>query len=150
VRASSLELPFASGAFDLVLSRHEEIAPAEIARILAPGGCLLTQQVIPDVWHELRAVFPEMTRFPDHYSEYQSELIEHGLRVDDAREFRRPVRFRKLGHLVYHLVAAPWTIPGFSVRSHLGELAQLDDEARGDRGLVLTEGFYLLQASLAP
>ncbi|MEE8041425.1 MAG: methyltransferase domain-containing protein [Pseudomonadales bacterium] len=145
VRASSLALPFSEGAFDVVLSRHEEISPTEVVRVLAEGGEFLTQQVIPDIWHELRDVFADMTRFPDHYVEYQREFTEAGAVVRDAREFRRPVRFRELGHLVYHLVAAPWTIPGFSVESHhelLGELAQ---RVRINQGLVLTEGFYLLR-----
>lgn len=145
VRASSLALPFSDGAFDVVLSRHEEISPTEVVRVLAEGGDFLTQQVIPDIWHELRDVFPDMTRFPDHYAEYQREFTEAGAVVRDAREFRRPVRFRELGHLVYHLVAAPWTIPGFSVESHRDALAELEQRARSHHGLVLTEGFYLLR-----
>ncbi len=145
VRASSLELPFRSARFDLVLSRHEEISPSEVARVLASGGVCLTQQVAPDYWPELRAVFPDMTRFPDHYAEYQSEFLEAGLRVEDAREFRRPVRFRELGHLVYQLVASPWTLPNFSVESHREALARLESRVQSPQGLVLTEGFYLLQ-----
>ena len=62
-----------------------------------------------------------------------------------AREIRHPVRFRELGHLVYHLVACPWTVPGFGVRTHLAALARLERQARSERGLVLTEGFYLLR-----
>jgi SAM-dependent methyltransferase len=142
VRASSLELPFAADTFDLVLSRHEEISPAEVARVLRSGGRFLTQQVVHDVWRELREVFPDMTRFPDHYREYREGLRDAGMQVEHAREFRRSVRFWDLGHLVYHLAAAPWTIPGFSVETHLEGLEAL---ARRDP-LVLTEGFYLLQA----
>ena len=36
VHASSLHLPFNEGAFDLVLNRHEELDPAEVARVLSP------------------------------------------------------------------------------------------------------------------
>ena len=146
VRAASLALPFAGAAFDLLLSRHEALSPAEVARVLAPGGRLLTQQMIPDLWHELREVFPDMARFPDHYGEYPCALEAAGLRIEDKREFRRPVRFRKLGHLVYHLVAAAWTVPGFSVASHREALDELERRTEGDEGLVLTEGFYLLEA----
>ncbi len=149
VRASSLELPFRSTRFDLVLSRHEELSPREVARVLAPGGRLLTQQVVPDFWPELRPVFPDMTRFPDHYAEYQREFRAAGLTVEDAREFRYQVRFRELGHLVYHLTAAPWTLPDFSVETYREPLARLEREFQGGEGLVLTDGFYLLQV-LAP
>ena len=145
VRTSSLALPFADDSFDAVLSRHEEINPSEVVRVLADDGHCLTQQVIPDIWHELRDVFPDMTRFPNHYVEYQREFIEAGVVLEDAREFRRRVRFRELGHLVYHLAAAPWTIPGFSVQSHREALAELEQRVQLNQGLVLTEGFYLIR-----
>lgn len=144
VRASALALPFVEGTFDLVLSRHEAIAPGDVARVMSRDGRFLTQQMIPDLWHELGEFFPDMTRFPDHFAEYQREFIQAGLAIEDAREFRRPVRFRELGHLVYHLVAAPWTIPGFSVETHREALEKLDRMARREHGVVLTEGFYLL------
>jgi SAM-dependent methyltransferase len=145
VRASSLSLPFAPGAFDLVLARHEEIDPDEVDRVLAAGGTFLTQQMVPDLWHELRAVFPDMTRYPDHEVEYPRAFEQAGLVVEELLVFRRPVRFRKLGHLVYHLLAAPWTVPGFSVESHADELGRLDEQARSRRGLLVTEGVYLLR-----
>jgi SAM-dependent methyltransferase len=147
VRTSSLELPFADSRFDLVLSRHEELAPSEVARVLAPGGRLLTQQVIPDPWPELREFFPDLKRFPDHYAAYQRGLQEAGLVIEESREFRHPVRFRELGHLVYHLIAAPWTLPDFSVDTHGEPLARLAAEFEREGGLVLTDGFYLLQAA---
>ena len=37
-------LAFRDGAFDLVLNRHEAYAPAEVRRVLRPGGRFLTQQ----------------------------------------------------------------------------------------------------------
>ena len=145
-RASSLALPFAARSFDLILSRHEEIEPSEIARTLARGGRMLTQQVISETLHELRAYFPDMTRFPDHYSEYRRDLAAAGLRIERAREFRRSVRFRELGHLVYNLAAAPWAFPAFDLHTHLDGLAELDREYRAGRAPLLTDGFYLLQA----
>ena len=38
-------MPFAEGEFELVLNRHAAINPKEVARILAPNGTFLTQQV---------------------------------------------------------------------------------------------------------
>ena len=146
VRGSSLELPFADHRFDLVLSRHEEIEPSEVARVLERGGRFVTQQVVHDVWHELRSVFPDLTRFKDHFTQYQAGLASAGLTIERAVEFRRPVRFRELGHLVYHLAAAPWSLPNFSVKSHRAGLAELDRRAQTEGGVVLTEGFYLLEA----
>ena len=47
LRCSSLCLPFREGTFDLVLSRHEALDPGEAARVLRPGGRVVTQQVWP-------------------------------------------------------------------------------------------------------
>ena len=63
VQASSRDLPFRNESFDLVLNRHEELHPMEIARVLARGGCVLTQQVHQENWRELREFFPRMTDF---------------------------------------------------------------------------------------
>ena len=140
-------LPFPVRTFDVVLSRHEAIDPEEIERILAPTGRFLTQQVIPDYLHELSAIFPDMTRFPNHFSEYQSSFIEAGLTIEYAYEHHPLIKFRELGHLVYHLVATPWTIPNFSVHSHLKGLLQLDQQIRNGQELVFTSGNYIMEVS---
>jgi SAM-dependent methyltransferase len=147
VRASSMRLAFPARTFDIVLSRHTAINPGEIERILAPTGRFLTQQVIPDYLHELSATFPDMTRFPNHFVEYQDSFIEAGLRIEYAHEYRQPIRFRELGHLVYHLVAAPWAIPNFTVHSHLKGLLQLDQQIRSGQELVFTSGNYIMEVS---
>lgn len=38
-------LPFADGAFDLILNRHGSYGPAEVCRLLRPGGTFITEQV---------------------------------------------------------------------------------------------------------
>lgn len=38
-------LPFDDDSLDLVMSRHERVDAGEVARVLAPGGILLSQQV---------------------------------------------------------------------------------------------------------
>lgn len=38
-------LPFEDGSFDLVINRHGDFSPAEIARVLKAGGVFVTQQV---------------------------------------------------------------------------------------------------------
>jgi len=48
LQADSYQLPFGPAGFDLVLDRHEALRPAEVARVLAPGGTLLTQQIRSD------------------------------------------------------------------------------------------------------
>ena len=147
LRASSERLPFRDHSFDLVLSRHEAIDPAEIARVLAPGGRFLTQQVVPEHLCELQQIFPEITRYPDHFNEYQEGLRIAGLRIDDARICFTKVRFRELGHLVYHLTIAPWLLPHFTVESCRPQLEDLERQLREQGGLTFTSGNYIIEAS---
>ena len=74
VRCGSLGLPFRNGVFDVVLSRHEELDPAEVARTLSPGGHVLTQQIGRDWWKELREFFPQESDFGDLFHRYQEAL----------------------------------------------------------------------------
>lgn len=142
---SSLALPFAFRSFDLVLSRHEAIDPGEVDRVLAAGGTLLTQQVTPGSWPELRPFFPRMTVFPDHRTEYPAAFRAKGYTVD-AREHGSRVAFGSLGDLVFILLTAPWTIPGFDPESDIEALLALETAHGTTSGIVLTEGHYLLSA----
>ena len=62
VRCWSTLLPFRLGTFGPVISRHEELNPADLARMLSLGGYVVTQQV-GDNWRELKRFFPRALRF---------------------------------------------------------------------------------------
>ena len=85
LHCSSLQLPLRDASFDLVLDRHEALDPVEVARVLAPGGAVVTQQCGPDNWPELRRFFPRKTDFGDHFHDYQRGFADAGLTVTDAR-----------------------------------------------------------------
>ena len=147
VLAGSLDLPFRGETFDLVLDRHEELAPREVARVLRPGGRLLTQQVTPDSWKELGTYLPRRTDFGDHFHTYQQELREAGLEIIDARlhEYRRA--YSGLPDFVYMLCIAPWEVPDFDpLGSDLEALLALERDLMTSDGLVLTEGRYIIEA----
>lgn len=146
VRASSLQLPFRDGRFDLVLNRHEELDPPDTARVVAPGGHVLTQQVHPEDWKELRAFFPRMTDFGPHFDLYRTGFEAAGLRVTQAQVHEALVAYRTLGDLVYMLVAAPWTIPDLDLDQDLDALLALERDLRRPEGIVLTEKRYLIEA----
>ncbi|HEX9339649.1 MAG TPA: class I SAM-dependent methyltransferase [Thermoplasmata archaeon] len=78
VHCDSLVLPFRDDAFGLVLNRHEELDPAEVARVLSPGGTILTQQIGKTWWQELREFFPRMRHFGDLFHRYQDGLRMSG------------------------------------------------------------------------
>ena len=146
LRSSSLVLPFPDRSFECVLNRHEELDPAEVLRVLTPGGRLLTQQVHPEYWPELREFLPGFADFPRHDRAYPRELEAGGAEIEILRSHRHRVSFDALGPLVYHLIACPWNLPGFDLAAHAGALAELDSRIQRDGSLVLSEGHYLLQA----
>lgn len=147
VRCRSLRLPFAPGSFDLVTSRHEELDPGEVARVLSPGGCVVTQQVGRDDWREVGEFFPRVRDFGDLRAEYARGFAAAGLEVFDDRAHEYRVALGSLGDLVYMLGVSPWLIPDFSLERDLDALLALEESCTQAAGLVLTESRFLLVAS---
>lgn len=147
VRSHSLRLPFADRSFDLVLNRHEELDPAEVARVLRPGGCVVTQQVGHENWREVIQLFPRATDFGDLHADYARGFADAGLTVIDDRSHEYRVAFGSLGDVVYMLGVTPWLIPDFSPERDLDALLALEAACRQDAGLVLTESRFLLVAT---
>lgn len=140
-------LPFGDGEFDLVLNRHSAFNPTEIARILAPGGTFLTQQVHGLYAHDLQAAFGAQPQWPEWTLEYNlPKLQAAGLTIVTAEDWSGKLAFTDVGAIVYYLKAVPWTVPGFSVRTHLGYLVELQDRLERDEELVFTAWKYLIEA----
>jgi SAM-dependent methyltransferase len=146
LRASSLHLPIADTAVDLVLDRHEELAPRECARILRAGGAVVTQQCGPDNWREFRDFFPRAMVFEDHYDTYPEELVAAGLEIVRHERHEYRVAFRSLGDVVFMLLTAPWTVPDFDPERDIDALLALEDALTAEEGIVMTETRYLLIA----
>jgi SAM-dependent methyltransferase len=146
VQSRDFEMPFSPMAFDLVLNRHAALLPAEVSRVLEPGGTVLTQQVHPDWHHELGQFFPRMTIFEQHHETYPQGFREAGLKVVDFQQHAQPMAYQHLGEIVYMLVAAPWTVPDFDVEADLDALLRLEHTLRRPEGIVLTDRRYILEA----
>ncbi len=146
VHADSLALPFVDEAFELVLNRHEELDPGEVARVLSPGGTVLTQQVHQDSWKEFRAFFPRMIDWGPHFERYQDGFRAAGLVVTHAEMHEGPAAFRDLGEVAYMLTALPWEVPDFDVVQDIDGLIALEEGLRRPEGIVVTEGRYVIEA----
>jgi len=149
VRCESLRLPFRDSVFDLVIDRHEEFDPAEVDRVLAPGGRFLTQQVGRSDWQELRLHFPRMADFGDLRTRFEDAFRARGYRVQ-SREKDSPVAYGSLGEVVFMLCVAPWTIPDFDLERDLDAMRSLETACATKDGLVLTESRFLLVANKHP
>ena len=144
VECRSVELPFKDASFDLVLNRHEELAPSEVARILSPGGQVITQQVGRDNWKELRKHFPRKTDSADLQGRYAEGFQAAGLKVLTNLSHDGKIAFGILGDFVFMLAVTPWTVPSFSLERDIDSLMELDRECRTENGLELTESRFLL------
>lgn len=78
VADTARRLPLADGAARIVLNVFAPRNPAEFARVLAPGGLLLTVIPAPEHLRELRAVAPLLAIEPDKESELIARLTAAG------------------------------------------------------------------------
>ena len=129
-------LPFEDNRFDLVINRHGSFNPAEICRILKPGGLFITQQVGAENERELVELLcgDIPLPFPDQYLAIASQKFQDaGFTILRAEECYRPIRFLDVGALVWFARIIQWEFPDFSVDTHLDGLlkAQKILEAKG-------------------
>jgi SAM-dependent methyltransferase len=140
-------LSFANGEFDLVLNRHSGFNPSEVARVLAPDGTFLTQQ-IHGLWAEdLPAAFGAQPQWPDStLDKYVPRLKSAGLTIIDDQEWSGLLAFTDVGAIVCHLKAVPWFVPGFSVDSRLDDLMKLQKRLEAGEELTFIARKYLIEA----
>ena len=140
-------MPFADGEFDLVLNRHSGFNAGEVARILAPGGTFLTQQV-HGLWaHDLIAVFGANPQWPEAtLRKYVPRLEAAGLIIANTQEWTGQLSFTDVGAIVYYLKAVPWLVPGFSVETHTEPLLALQRRLERGEGLAFVARKYLIEA----
>lgn len=118
---------FADQSFELILSRHESYDPAEIRRVLTPGGTFITQQV---GGLDLAEVNSALGAPPHEYLAWNlkaavEELVEAGFEVDWQEEAHVPTVFHDVGALVLFLRITPWQVPDFDVVRYAEELRAL-------------------------
>lgn len=152
----SLQLPFQDERFDLVFDRHEELDPQEVARVVRPGGRVVTQQIGSENWIELQRYFggatsghrgtSRITDFGDIRSDYANGFLEAGLVLRRNEQHEYKVAYKELGLLVFMLLITPWTIPDFDVQQDIDALLALEADCATDEGLVMTFSRFLLVA----
>jgi len=141
-------MPFAAdGEFGLVLNRHSAFNSREIARILTPGGTFLTQQVHGLYAHDLLAAFNVAPLWPDATPEYYlPQLQAAGLTIVMHEDWTGKLTFTDVGALVYYLKAVPWTVPGFTVATHIEHLHALQQRLETAGQLVFAAKKYIIEA----
>lgn len=140
-------LPFANGEFDLVLNRHSSFNANEVARILAPGGTFLTQQVHGRWAHDLIAAFGATPPWPDSTPDIDGRRLRAaGLTLTAVQDWSGRLSFTDVGAIVYYLKAVPWLVAGFSVDTHLDYLFALQRRLESGQDLSFAAKLYLIEA----
>ena len=119
------ELPFPEETFDIVIDRHGDFNPAQIYRVLKPGGILVMQQVGAENDRALVELLcgDVPMPFPEQYADKASDAFSKaGFTVVRREECFCPIRFYDVGALVWFARVIPWEFPNFSVDTHLENL----------------------------
>ncbi|MFF8936962.1 class I SAM-dependent methyltransferase [Streptomyces paradoxus] len=144
-------LPFADGAFDLVVSRHP-VRPhwQEIARVLRPGGTYFAQHIGPNSVFELVEYFlgpqPDGVRSARHPDRERADAEAAGLDVVGLRAERLRVEFHDIGAVVHFLRKVVWMVPGFTVEAYEPKLRELHERIRAEGPFVAHSTRHLFDA----
>ncbi|MGW2774871.1 class I SAM-dependent methyltransferase [Streptomyces olivaceoviridis] len=141
-------LPFADGAFDLVLSRHP-VRPywAEIARVLRPGGTYFAQHVGPSSVFELVEYFlgpqPEEVRAVRDPERERADAEAAGLEVTGVRAERLRMEFHDIAAVVHFLRKVVWMVPDFTVEAYEPRLRALHERIEREGPFVAHSARHL-------
>ena len=143
-------LPLPDETFALVINRHESYDPAEVRRVLRPGGRFITQQVGgkdgTDLNKLLKAPNPDFG-MPDWDLEHARAHLETvGFKVIKAAEEFPLTSFTDVGAIVYYLKAIPWQIPDFTVNRYSDRLEELERRVRAGGAFEVRSHRFLLVA----
>lgn len=126
--ADAAPLPFDDATFDLVVSRLPQVTPwHEIARVLAPGGLFLSQQVAHGTNRELYEFLmgPQWVDPVPAVERLRAGATGAGLEVLDARQESPRVEFFDVTSVVVFLRKVVWTVPDFTVEKYRERLRAL-------------------------
>lgn len=139
-------LPFADSCFDLVINRHEWYDPAEVYRILKPGGVFITQQVGDQNNVDLNKLISGES--PDdgdwNLSGARDDLVAAGFEITRAEESFPLTEFLDIGAVVFYLKVIEWQIPDFSVAKYRQQLGGVHNTIESEGKLTTKDHRFLL------
>jgi SAM-dependent methyltransferase len=143
-------LPLPDRSVDLILNRHGRLVPAEVVRVLRPGGVLLTQQVgsedCADL-NEMLAAPPAHARGSWTAHTATAALSAAGLHLTDVREEHPVLTFYDVGAVVRHLRLVAWQVPDFDPGGYDVPLRRLHQRIRAEGRLDVHAHRFLIIAT---
>jgi SAM-dependent methyltransferase/uncharacterized protein YbaR (Trm112 family) len=143
-------LPLADSTFDLVLASRSAFSPMEVARVLRPGGRVLTIQngvewrgeTLADA---LAGTRPEWT-MPGRGWNVGETFRESGLRIVTWREQSISTTYHDIGTVVYTLLHVPWLVVDFDVSRYRERLYGLHQRIQRESTFTTRSYAYLIEA----
>jgi SAM-dependent methyltransferase len=143
------DLPFPAGTFDLVVSRHPvDTQWDEVARVLAPGGTFLSQQVGAGSVRELTDAMmgPQEVSLTRDPRRAVAEAEAAGLEVVDLRTAALRMEFYDVAAVIVFLRKVIWTVPGFTVNAYRPQLAEMHERIQAGGPFVAHSQRFLIEA----
>jgi SAM-dependent methyltransferase len=150
VAAEDNMLPFGDGTFELVLSRHPVLTWwNEVARVLAPGGRYLSQQVGPRSMAEVTEFLmgPQGGPSPRTPEAAVANAESVGLQVQKVQSARLRATFSDVGAVVYFLRLVIWIVPDFTVERYRDRLLALHRKIETEGAFVAHSTRFLIEAT---
>jgi len=142
-------LPFPDGSFDLIVSRHPIATRwGEVARLLAPAGTFLAQEVGVGSVREL-SEFVLGPRPPDDTRSTARAVAAAegaGLEVIDVRHASLRMEFHDVAAVVVFLRKVIWIVPGFTVDRYRARLEDLHRCIEATGAFVAHSTRFLIEA----
>jgi SAM-dependent methyltransferase len=144
-------LPFSSESFTLITSRHTAFVAAEVARVLAPGGTFVTEQVGGDYgdFYEALGLSRPIVRYVD-LALATEQLERAGLSVTDGAEGVEETTFADVGAFVWYLRLIPWTIEDFDIARYRERLERLHARIEDEGAFIARLPAFWLAARASP
>jgi SAM-dependent methyltransferase len=141
-------LPFPDASFELVLAHSSAFCPAEVYRVLCPGGLLLTAQGAPSIPPTLADVLegPIPTWAQEGQGwDIDATLDEAGFATVEKLDAFPKTTYLDIGAVVYMLRAVPWTITDFDVERYRELLYRLHLLIKRQGGFTVQDHQRLLE-----
>jgi SAM-dependent methyltransferase len=142
------EVPFDDTSFALVSARHPTVTPwEEIARVLEPGGTLLSQQVGGGSVRELTEAMIGPYEMGDGRSPrtHVSSAEDAGLEVVRLETASLPMTFHDIAAVIVFLRKVIWIVPEFTVERYLPQLRALHASIEENGPFTATSERFLIE-----
>ncbi|HEV2309217.1 MAG TPA: methyltransferase domain-containing protein [Acidimicrobiia bacterium] len=146
-------LPFRTGSFDLVASRHPTVTVwEEVARVLQPKGVYFSQQVGAGTLRELTDFMMGAQPVSDARSVPRAVAAAEraGLEVVDVRQASLRTVFFDVAAVTHFLRKVPWIVPDFTVERYRDRLAALHASIQRHGNFVAHAQRFLIEAHKLP